>query len=162
MLFTAISKIYYELTVCYALFLIVCQVIFNLPKIYELGLLLHFNVRNTETGKHCVTFFFFWGVTFLRTFDYEVADLGLEYSTPRSQLQDCGLVIKLHQCQCWGWGAHTQQDISVEIFKCKIWGLLQKALCLAHSVIIHNYVLNIQNYLNELRKFGINNRSVRK
>lgn len=154
MLFTAISKIHYELTVCYALFLIVCQVIFNLPKIYELGLLLHFNVRNTGTGKHCVTF--------LRTFDYEVADLGLEYSTPRSQPQDCGLVIKLRQCQCWGWGAHTQQDISVEIFKCKIWGLLKKVLRLAHGVIIRNYVLNTQNYLNELRKFGINNRSLRK
>lgn len=154
MFFTAISKIHYELTVCYILFLILCQVIFNPPKIYELGLLLHFNVRNTETGKSCVTF--------LRTFDYKVAALGLECSVPHSQLWDCGLVNKLHQCSSWGWGANTQWNISVEIFKCKMWGLLKNSLCLAHSVIIHNYILNTQNYLNELRKFGINNRSLRK
>lgn len=154
MFFTANSKIHYELTVCYVLFLILCQVTLNPPKIYELGLLLHCNVRNTETGKNCVIF--------LRTFGYEMADLGLEYSIPHSQLQDYGLVIKLHQCQSWGWGANTQQNISVEIFKCKIWGSLKKLLCLAHSVIIHNYILNTQNYLNELRKFGIDNRSLRK
>lgn len=69
---------------------------------------MHFNVRNTETGKNCVTF--------LRTFDYEVAALGL--GTQRSPGPAPGLRASYQAALGLGLGLGLGSKYTVE-YKCR-------------------------------------------